>query len=221
MLREFRFSVFLQNFRALISVYVPNKYYSSQKIFVKQPRVNNHYRIYRDLRFKNDFRIFARFRFKSFSRIWAGANICSATKANGRVFLSRTFAHFSTTAPETFSQHRHRLVPTEGTRLALSILRKLLRGISVTDVRTIETQITMNDYITSATAATLELVGRVLPSILCARVWPTCDDGKEHERGGHASLKRQQSCLVDARGESELLKLRRNAKQFEPSFDSF
>lgn len=43
----------------------------------------------------------------SFSRIWPSANICLAAKVNSRVFLSRTFAHFSTAARHragTFSQ---------------------------------------------------------------------------------------------------------------------
>lgn len=56
------------------------------------------------------------------------------------------------------------------TRSAFTTSRKLSRGISDTDVWAIETRTTMNDYITPATAATLELVERVLSPVLHARV---------------------------------------------------
>lgn len=86
-------------------------------------------------------------------------------------------------------------------------------------VETIETQTTTYDYITPATAATLELVERVLPSVLHARVWPTCDDEKRLRTVGHASLKRQQSRSVDARGGRNYSRTNKEHRHFDPPFD--
>jgi len=93
-----------------------------------------------------------------------GTNICAAPQLRVTV-LSRT----SLDSRETES----RVLPEgggEGTDRISGprISGKVSRGIS--DRRTIETQTTMNDYITPATAATLELVERVLPTVLRARV---------------------------------------------------
>lgn len=198
MLREFCTSVFLK----ISCVFQISRYYNFIKISLSsRALIIINISASRDL--KMTFACLLVF-VSSFSRIWPSANICLAAKVNSRVFLSRTFAHFSTAARHrtgTFSQWTSdpNSFRQRDSISALHLEKILARhlGYRRSDDRNADHNERLHhvgDRSHFGTCRTSSSFGPSRSSLTHLR--------RRERTGRHASFKRQQSCPVDARGGS-------------------